>query len=878
MGKSEQDNMEEEELQGRGETGASAGAAIGGEAGGSAGDAIGTAYGGPIGGMVGQYVGEQVGEHVGEQVGDQLEDSAYDQMDELLGEELPEDEEDEDEAEEEEEQEQQKKKGGACGGGANKGDQSSDSAEYPSGGDPEKDLGQVGMDDVDASVNSMCKKVYTVFRAIPKEYECPGARRDNVADQFTPQDDLVTMEKTCRDFLKLESKIYDPESTNPRFFASEGWVQHYEKDKNVVLAALDQYKANILRMEHLYTVVDNNSYSKLLSIPNQDSKESFQTNIWWTARALKEWGNNWFIKRNAYSSTKLYDEDYWVPGLTGQMIEWMKLGTYNEFCMNNISNETMVRKVDLLEGVIDRLMSKSTVADVISQYVNLKETIESSADQGMDKIFTSKVIDSQMGKKLGVTATGTENHEIEGTTYVPPKEDAVEQYNLVCKLSCVKNLFKQFREKSLETMKQCRCVSPSGGGPYPQIWTNIDVLSEPVYTDLNIFNELVEDFYNDAETPGKHCSITHQRMCPIQLRQRITSFKCIVMDGVVDVMTHQAMLPKKGKNILDSMFNQLWEYGEKGPTLEMPSWCLLAIDSINAFEKSMMDAWSEVYDCWEREFITRLWSIEVEHHTSNWERVQTRHVKTIHNHQHAFAPMTMMTTASIGGDTKNMDITPLKGVMSCPGHLERLMKPVCIQYRVFNVAHLARNFRSDVKALCQWLVSAIEAVGIKQAAISAVMSDPTLNGDCANAGCQGPLGKINELREKNHKLLEKVEHAYGMYSDVNNMKNKKEWDEEMALHELQPNKFSNEDQLNMSSSVQSETNESTLDAELCQGGIDIPQLKPWNHLSPSANKVTPQPLPVTCACNKFDKIIKTVAGFETFFAKEDDKETPPEGT
>ncbi len=84
--------------------------------------------------------------------------------------------------------------------------------------------GSGGGGDVDDSVNAMCKKTYTVYRAITKNYSCPTAHRDNVADQFTPQDDLITMEKTCRDFLKLEGKIYDIESTNPRFFASEGWV------------------------------------------------------------------------------------------------------------------------------------------------------------------------------------------------------------------------------------------------------------------------------------------------------------------------------------------------------------------------------------------------------------------------------------------------------------------------------------------------------------------------------------------------------------------------------------------------------------------------------------------------------------------------------
>ena len=126
----------------------------------------------------------------------------------------------------------------------------------------------------------------------------------------------------------------------------------------------------------------------------------------------------------------------------------------------------MIRKVDFLEGVIDRLMNGDAVKETISNYVNLKEAIESTADQNKEKIFTSRVIDSQMGKKLGVTDTGVENEKIEGTKYIPPKEDAVEDYTLSCKLSNVKSLFKEFREKAMETMKQCRKVSSSGSGPY----------------------------------------------------------------------------------------------------------------------------------------------------------------------------------------------------------------------------------------------------------------------------------------------------------------------------------------------------------------------------------------------------------------------------
>lgn len=96
-----------------------------------------------------------------------------------------------------------------------------------------------------------------------------------------------------------------------------------------------------------------------------------------------------------------------------------------------------------------------------------------------------------MGKKLGVTDTGVENHKIEGTKYIAPKEDDVEQFNLVCKLSCVKNLFKTFREKSLATMKSCRCVSPAVPGPFPQIWTQIDELACKVYGALDVLNELI---------------------------------------------------------------------------------------------------------------------------------------------------------------------------------------------------------------------------------------------------------------------------------------------------------------------------------------------------------------------------------------------------
>ena len=224
----------------------------------------------------------------------------------------------------------------------------------------------------------MCKKIYTVYRAIPPDPTmCPITDRDNVSDQFTPLDDLLTMEKTTRDFLKLEGKIYDSESTNPRFFASEDWIQQYEKAKNIVLAAQDQFKANITRMQHLYTMVDSNSASMLKSIPNQNCKSEFQTNIMWTSTALNEWIDNWFIFGTNVWVTPLWDRAHWLPGQCGEMINWMKIGNAMPHTQSDaIGIETMIEKVDKLEGIIDRMMNKEAVNQTISKFIGVKETLQ----------------------------------------------------------------------------------------------------------------------------------------------------------------------------------------------------------------------------------------------------------------------------------------------------------------------------------------------------------------------------------------------------------------------------------------------------------------------------------------------------------------------
>lgn len=102
-----------------------------------------------------------------------LGDAAKKYIGEKLGVKLDKENEDSKDKDKEEEEKPKKKKGGSCGGGSNQGDQSSDSAPGTCDGTSPSELGDVGMEDVDESTNSMCKKIYTVYRCIFKDFECP---------------------------------------------------------------------------------------------------------------------------------------------------------------------------------------------------------------------------------------------------------------------------------------------------------------------------------------------------------------------------------------------------------------------------------------------------------------------------------------------------------------------------------------------------------------------------------------------------------------------------------------------------------------------------------------------------------------------------------
>lgn len=128
---------------------------------------------------------------------------------------------------------------------------------------------------------------------------------------------------------------------------------------------------------------------------------------------------------------------------------------------------------------------------------------------------------------------------------------------------------------------------------------------------------------------------------------------------------------------------------------------------IEAFEDSMMDAYNEVFDCWEREFLTRLWRISLDHHTNNWQRTQDESVCTSHDHIHPQGGYHGSPTGPAADDGYNFDTTPMNGHLTCPGHLSLLLKPIPLCYRVRPIAHVARNYSTDLKALCQWMTAAV---------------------------------------------------------------------------------------------------------------------------------------------------------------------------
>ena len=200
----------------RGETGKAIGGQVGEKAGGQAGAAVGGYFGGPLGAAIGQYVGEKVGKEIGEKVGDKAEEELKDLV-----------------------SGDKKSGGGGCSGGSASGDQSSDSVP----GTSPSSLGDVNIEDLDMSTNQMCKKTYTVFRAIPKTYPWPQAQRDNVSDQFTPQDGSMIGMKAVGGYYGDD--YYDTDG-NATLIKSERIVYNSEEMQFIAVTTKDGHVFYVL--------------------------------------------------------------------------------------------------------------------------------------------------------------------------------------------------------------------------------------------------------------------------------------------------------------------------------------------------------------------------------------------------------------------------------------------------------------------------------------------------------------------------------------------------------------------------------------------------------------------------------------------------------
>ena len=74
----------------------------------------------------------------------------------------------------------------------------------------------------------------------------------------------------------------------------------------------------------------------------------------------------------------------------------------------------------------------------------------------------------------------------------------------------------------------------------------------------------------------------------------------------------------------------------------------------------------------------------------------------------------------------------------------------------------------------------------------------------------------------------------------------------------------------MTSSVQTETDERDLESETNANEIHIPAIKPWTHLDVDDNHLNAKSIEITRPCNKFNKIVKSMAGFEALMNFEED--------
>ena len=576
----------------------------------------------------------------------------------------------------------------------------------------------------------------------------PNVYRDDLTDQKNPALDLVDTQKLVDEFLAIGQRIYDQQTENPTIFGFDNVVSQYEKDKNIVLANYKQYKVNVRKMEHINNIVESKSNNYLIeNIPTRYDIPNCSTAEEWGTRYLREKLLAWYHE-TADPDTKIWTNHHWLPGEPGYIVYLLTVGNW-EWYNNLVAGlEDSVARLEDLEATLDLLSSMANVVGTWKKYQTALEVAELKVetpnwDFENTVTFTDEIIDQTMLKELlGVS-------EIIGAA--------------AGKITSIRSELRGLRWSNQAILDKVRKMSPITLS-YPIIWTKLQTMCARVNSDIKTYlNTLILNKRGDQETAGWHSSPSHLML---DISKQLANICKNIEGDVKNIIDTQKALPKMGKYQLDSMLNKINEIRMKGPLCGIPWHYWMAIDNVNAAERLYNDIWSDVFDCWEREYIIRNWKILVEHHKAG----------VIPNSHYG---------------------KPLFSA-ECPHHLPMLLAPIPVDYRDIDICYLSANCRKNFNGLTSWLTSALYAIGVKRTALAAVINDTSLNGNDEN---EPWLTMLCDLNAKNIIIKEEIENAIKSYNGTKPLLQKADLDKIIAAKELSPTHYSNQTLLNMSSEL-----------------------------------------------------------------------------
>ena len=588
-------------------------------------------------------------------------------------------------------------------------------------------------------INSKYFPIFPIFQFL-------NTYRDDLTDQKNPALDLVDMQKLVDEFLDIGKRMYDKQTENPTIFGFDYIVSRYEKDKNIVLANYKQYKANVRKMEHLNNIVESHSNNYLIeNVPTRYYLPAASNTQEYATRYLREKLLAWYNLTDD-PETKVWSQYHWLPGEPGYIEMLLTVGDY-EWYNNLIAGlEDSAARLEDLEATLDLIASMANALGTLEKYedsVELAEYEVEDPEWRSTVTFTEEIIDWTMLKELvGLSSViGRANGE----------------------LTPIRGELESLRVANQAILQVVRFMAPTVMA-FPIIWSRLIEYVAKVNVDIfGFLNTLILDLRGDFETAGKHSSPSHLFL---DISEQLSIIIETVISDVINVIDLQASLPMMGLHRLDSMLNKINEIRKWGPMCDIPWHYWMAIDNVNAAERLYNDIWSDVFDCWEREYITRVWKVVTEHHLSGV-------IPAVHYGKPLFSA-------------------------ECPHHIPMLLAPVPVDYRDIDIKWLSANCRKNFNFLCSWLTSTLYALGVKRTALAAVINDTSLNGNDENLVW---LQELNTLNMKNNIIKKETDKIIAGYNGAGPLLEKVDLDRIIAAKELSPQHYSNQALMNMSSQL-----------------------------------------------------------------------------